>query len=199
MRVKHHRAASPRRHRGTKVGVKAEIRNPMSRSKGAQEHDDGGPRNSRTTRRAPDASPEFIPALFSLSAPTAKSAVQIHLPRNRLRPSHFQDGPRRAAAATRDALRPEELYRISSGSTCDVAEGAPLGSSDTLSADSHLTPSHFPRPSQRREARNIFWLRSSRAGPSGMYLNLPHPSCPFVSIRGYPIPAPNLHEPILFP
>ena len=66
--------------------------------------------------------PPLKPASDS-SAPSGKSAVQFRCVRNSLWPSRTRHGPRRAAAATRDAFGPEGPNRLSLRNACDVAGG----------------------------------------------------------------------------
>jgi len=66
--------------------------------------------------------PPLKPASDS-SAPSGKSAVQFRCVRSSLWPSRTRHGPRRAAAATRDAFGPEGPNRLSLRNACDVAGG----------------------------------------------------------------------------
>ena len=107
------------------------------------------------------------------SGPSEKSAVQIRCLRKGLppslslrrtsRPSQFQHGPRRTVAATRDAFRPEETYRLSSANTYGVREDV------------------YPPQYRRRRGHNLGFVvfvlfvvaRSSRSPASSLSFSSP--------------------------
>jgi len=118
------------------------------------------------------------------SAPSGKSAVQCRFVRNRLWPSRKRHGPRRAAAATRDAFRPERPNRLSLRNACDVTLGVypPQAGNPRIAGNSFrqfpVSRSRFksPLPGRPNAWRGLQLRPSTSTRP-------PKAAVPFVPLR----------------
>ena len=127
--------------------------------------------------------PPLKPASDS-SAPSGKSAVQFRCVRNSLWPSRTRHGPRRAAAATRDAFRPERPNRLSLRNACDITLGVypPQAGNPRIAGNSFrqfpVSRSRFksPLPGRPNAWRGLQLQPSTSTRP-------PKAAVPFVSVR----------------